>query len=127
MNKILIIEDNVDIAELLRDLLVKEKFEVLVSGDGIQGTEFTHKHRPDLILLDLMLPAGGGFYVLEKVKLSLHTKAIPIIVLTASKDTTHRNKALQMGVNAFIEKPYDPKSLVSTIRGLLGQKPPAQA
>ena len=126
MSKILIIEDNTDIAELLRDLLVKEKFEVLVSHDGIQGTEYTHKHRPDLILLDLMLPAGGGFYVLEKVKLSTHTNKIPIVVLTASKDTTHRNKALEKGVNAFIEKPYDPKSLVSTIRGLLGQAPTAQ-
>jgi len=119
MSKILIIEDNTDIAELLKDLMLKEKFEVTVCHDGLQGTEFTHKLRPDLILLDLMLPAGGGFYVLEKVKLSLHTKAIPIVVLTASKDTAHRNKAMQLGVNAFIEKPYDPQALVSTIRGLL--------
>lgn len=126
MSKILIIEDNADIAELLKDLLTKEKFEAAICYDGLQGTEFAHKFKPDLILLDLMLPAGGGFYVLDRVKLSKHTKTIPIVVLTASKDTTHRNKALEKGVNAFIEKPYDPQALISTIRGLLGQGPAPQ-
>jgi DNA-binding response OmpR family regulator len=123
MNKILIIEDNTEISELLHDLLVREKYEVLISYDGIQGTEFTHKFKPDLILLDLMLPAGGGFYVLDKVKLSSLTKHIPIVVLTASKDTEHRNRAIKMGVDAFLEKPYEPQVLLSTIRGLIsGQK-----
>ena len=121
MSKILIIEDNPDIAELLKDLLSKEKFETAICYDGLQGREFALKFKPDLILLDLMLPAGGGFYVLEKVKLSALTKSIPIVVLTASKDIGHRNKALEMGVQAFIEKPYDPQALISTIRGLLGQ------
>lgn len=119
MSKILIVEDNTEIAELLRDLLVREKFEVLISYDGLQGTEFTHKFKPDLIILDLMLPAGGGFYVLDKVKLSTLTKNIPIIVLTASKETEHRNKAIQLGVDAFLEKPYEPQVLLSTVKGLI--------
>jgi len=121
MSRILIIEDNVDIAELLKDLLIREKFEVTVCYDGVQGTEFVHKLKPDLILLDLMLPAGGGFYVLDKVKLSSNTNMIPIVVLTASRDTEHRQKAIAKGVNAFLEKPYDPKQLVALIRGILGK------
>jgi len=119
MSKILIVEDNTEIAELLRDLLVREKFEVIISYDGLQATEFTYKFKPDLIILDLMLPAGGGFYVLDKVKLSTLTRNIPIIVLTASKETEHRNKAIQLGVDAFLEKPYEPQVLLSTIRGLI--------
>ncbi len=119
MSKILIVEDNTEIAELLRDLLVREKFEVIISCDGIQATEFTHKFNPDLIILDLMLPAGGGFYVLDKVKLSTLTRHIPIIVLTASKEAEHRNKAITLGVDAFLEKPYEPQVLLSTVRGLI--------
>jgi len=120
MSKILIVEDNMDIATLLKDLLESQKYEVMVCYDGIQGNEIAHKAMPDLILLDLMLPAGGGFYVLEKLKLSSLTKFIPIIVLTASKEKEHREKALAAGVEAFIEKPYDNAELLDTIKKILG-------
>ena len=122
MSQILVVEDNVEIAELLYDLLVKEGFKVSTCGDGYQGVEFTHTMKPDLIILDLMLPAGGGFYVLEKVKLSSLTKSVPILVLTASKDPEHRKKAIEMGVDVFLEKPYDSQELLSTIKRLLGKE-----
>ena len=122
MSQILVVEDNVEIAELLHDLLVQEGFKACTCGDGYQGVEFTHKMKPDLIILDLMLPAGGGFYVLEKVKLSSLTKSIPIIVLTASKDPEHRKKAEELRVDAFMEKPYDSQELLSTIKKVLGKE-----
>jgi len=119
MSKILIIEDNVDIAELLRDSLVKEGFEVVLCQDGYQGVQFTHKEKPNLILLDLMLPAGGGFAVLENIKLSGFTKSIPVVVLTASKDSEHKKKAEAMGVAAYMEKPYETAELIAVIRDAL--------
>ena len=121
MSKILIVEDNVEIAELVRDLLIQEGFEAIICHDGYQGIEFTHKFQPDLILLDLMLPAGGGYYVLEKVRLSSHTKYTPIVVLTASKDKEQKKQVLEKGVEAYLEKPYDNQELISTIRNVLGQ------
>ena len=119
MSKILVVEDNPDIGELLRDALVKEGFETIVCKDAYQGIEFARTQKPDLILLDLMLPAGGGFSVLKFVKISVFTQHIPVIVLTASKDPEDKKKALQMGVTAYVEKPYDSKELVTMIRGFL--------
>jgi len=122
MKKILIIEDNVDIAGLMRDMLVKEGFDVATCEDGYQGVQLTHKGKPDLIILDLMLPAGGGFTVLQNIKLSMHTRSIPVVVLTASKDSAHKEKAMKFGVDAYLEKPYDSKQLVETIRTLLEKR-----
>ena len=121
MSKILIIEDNMDVASLLHDLLVRHGYEVSVCYDGIQGYEFAQRQKPNLILLDLMLPGGGGFYVLERLKLSTMTKYIPVLVLTASKDPEHRKKAMEFDVAAFVEKPYENKQLLEFIRGILGQ------
>ena len=119
MAKILIIEDNPEIAGLIRDSLIAQGFEATTCPDAYQGIEFTHRMKPDLILLDLMLPAGGGFNVLENVKLSVHTKGIPVIVLTASKDSKHKDKALELGVVAFLEKPFDFKELINKIKEVL--------
>lgn len=120
MKKILVIEDNEEILELLRDVLVKSGFAVVTCQDGCQGVEFTHRENPDLIVLDLMMPAGGGFYVLEKIKMTDETKNIPVVVLTASKDPAHKAKAIDSGVDAYLEKPYNFPQLVTTIRGFLG-------
>jgi len=119
MNKILVVEDNYELSGLISDLLKSEGFEVITCEDGMQGVAYTHNQKPDLIILDLMLPAGGGLHVLENIRLSNITKTIPIIVLTASKDEVHKEKAKEFGVDAYLEKPYDPELLIKTIRGLL--------
>jgi len=119
MSKILVIEDNVDLSGLIGDLLKSQGFVVISCEDGLQGIAFANNQGPDLILLDLMLPAGGGFHVLENIKLSEKTKKIPVIVLTASKDEEHRKKALEYRVDAFLEKPYDPVHLINTINKLI--------
>jgi len=121
MSKILIIEDNMDVAGLLNDLLAQNNYETVVCYDGVQGREFAQREKPDLILLDLMLPGGGGFFVLERLSLSSLTRNIPVVVLTASKDKEHRQKAIDMGVTAFVEKPYDNKQLLTIIQGILNK------
>ena len=119
MSKILVIEDNEDIAGLIRDAFVHEGFEVLVCHDGYQGVEFNHRERPDVIILDLMMPAGGGLCVLEKIRLSTRTRPIPVVVLTAAKEPEVRQKAIDLGADAFLEKPYDFPRLLATVKGFL--------
>lgn len=124
MKKVLIIEDNPEIADLVRDLLHKEGYETSVCQDAYQGITLTHRLKPDLMLLDLMLPAGGGFSVLEKAKLSTLTRDVPVVVLTASQDDEHKKKALSMGVTAFMQKPFESRDLLQTIRRVLGDDNP---
>jgi len=119
MSKILVIEDNIELSVLISDLLKSKGFAVVCCEDALQGIAFTHSQKPDLVILDLMLPAGGGLHVLETVKLSDRTKNIPIVVLTASKDEKHRAVATDHGVEAFLEKPYDPDILIETIQKIL--------
>lgn len=117
--KILIVEDDRDVAMVLAARLKSVGYEASVAVDGVQGISFAHKQKPDLIILDLMLPAGGGMGVLEKLRTSVDTFLIPIVILTASKDATYKKKALEKGVNAYMEKPYDGLELLNTIKNIL--------
>jgi len=119
MHKILIIEDEVDTAKVLAKRLSMSNFKVTVASDAYQGTELAHKERPDLIMLDLMLPAGGGLKVLENIEKSSETFAIPVIVLTAMKDEEYKRKILSKKVEAYFEKPYDFEELIKTVNSVL--------
>ena len=119
MHKILIIEDEVDTAKVLAKRLSVSNFEVAVASDAYQGTELAHKAKPDLIILDLMLPAGGGLRVLENIDKSSETVAIPVIVLTAMKDEEYKRRILDKKIEAFLEKPYDFAELIKTINQVL--------
>ena len=120
--KILIVEDDKDMATVLKMRLTKAGFEVKSAPDAILGVKYSHEFKPDLILLDLGLPAGGGFAVLERVKLSTNTSEIPIFILTGSGDGKAKERAMNMGAQNFIEKPYDFESLLSEINKVLGAK-----
>jgi DNA-binding response OmpR family regulator len=119
MPKILVIEDETDILKVLYHVLKKDGFDVVVAVDGYQGVDFAHRENPDLIILDLMLPAGGGLTVLENLKSSTKTLHIPFVILTGMQDEVYKKKVLDMGVEAYIEKPYDSQSLIKTIRDIL--------
>ncbi|MFQ5867777.1 MAG: response regulator transcription factor [bacterium] len=117
--KILIIEDEQDVAKLLVARLKSADYESVVASDGYQGVEFAHKENPDLIILDLMLPAGDGLTVLKNIRLSGHTREIPIVVLTGIKDEKYKKKVIDKGVEAYLEKPYEPDTLITTIQNIL--------
>lgn len=122
MSKILVIDDEVDITKVLKKRLSTAGFDVIIAMDGYQGTEFAYKELPDLIILDLMLPAGGGLSVLKNLKLSVKTNDIPIVVLTAMRDEKYKKDILNTGVEAYLEKPFDAEKLIAVIRDLLGKK-----
>jgi len=117
--KILIVEDDADVARLLSARLKSAGYEALIASDAIQGVQFAHRQKPDLIILDLMLPAGDGLSVLENLRLSAYSSHIPIIVLTGIKDEDYKNKAMEKGVNAYFQKPYDADELLNAIKDIL--------
>lgn len=119
MPKILIIEDEENTVEFLTIRLSREGFTVLSANDSYKGIALAHKEMPDLIILDLMLPAGGGLTVLKRIKAVKETSGIPVLVLTANKSPGYRQKVMAEGVEAYVEKPYDSQELVVTIKKLL--------
>ena len=116
MPKVLVVEDERYIRELLVDTLIDFGFEVLESVDGGEAYTKASQEIPDLILLDVMLPMLDGFEVLAKLKRNPETEAIPIIMLTALSAAEREQDAYNSGVSHYISKPFDADTLESTIR-----------
>jgi CheY-like chemotaxis protein len=117
MKRILITDDDKNITTALARRLEANGFEVMLARDGLEALDLLDKTKPDLLLLDIWMSAGNGFFVSEKVrKLGLD---IPIVFLTASKLPGLRSAAKAAGAVGFIEKPYDPAHLIKTINKAL--------
>jgi two-component system response regulator ArlR len=119
MKKILIVEDDQNIAKALAVRLKSAGYQVTVAPDAVAGVSSAVKTQPDLALLDISLPAGTGFTVADRIK-ELLPVATPFIFLTASKQPGLREKAKELGAAAFFEKPYDAEDLLAAIEGALG-------
>jgi DNA-binding response OmpR family regulator len=117
--KILIVEDDQALVVALTALFKSQGYLVVAAYDGTYGTAYARKETPDIIILDLGLPAGGGFFVLENLKASKDTLSIPILVLTAHTEKTLEEKAYKMGVVDFVRKPFDPQMLLDKIKEIL--------
>jgi DNA-binding response OmpR family regulator len=113
--KILIIEDDYDLSALIMRHLRSADFDVLNVGDVIQGVQFARKEIPDLIVLDLMIPGGGGLKVLERLNQIPETQSIPIVVLTGVRDEETKKKVLEAGAVEYLEKPYNAQELLRSI------------
>lgn len=112
---ILVVEDDPDISTALRIRLRAAGYEVLQAHDGLQGLLSCVNRRPDCLLLDISLPAGDGFSVVERLRLHPHLSTTPFIMITASRRPELRTRALALGAAAFIEKPYDSRELLAAI------------
>src|SRR4051794_35533450 len=114
MPRILIVEDEPDIAQALEDDLILEGFEVEVARDGLTGASRGKEPGLDLILLDVMLPGKDGFEVCREIrKAGIHT---PIVFLTARTHETEKVMGLNLGANDYITKPFSPRELRARIR-----------
>lgn len=116
--KVLVVDDDKEMIDFLTDMLSAEGYEVVVAFDAIQGIQFTHREKPDVVILDLVMPAGGGFKTLESLKESTITREIPIIVLTGKGTEEDKKKVLEMGADDYIRKPFDPELLIKRIKEL---------
>ena len=126
MKKVLIVEDERDLAELLAYNLEKEGYQALVTGTGLEGLEAARRELPDLILLDLMLPGMMGTEVCSSLRHSEKTRGIPVLMLTARGDEIDRVVGFEMGADDYIVKPFSMRELMLRIRAILrrsGQEP----
>ena len=121
--KILIVDDERDIVKALKIRLQHNGYDVVVAFDGAQGIFMAHKEKPNLILLDIRMPAGDGFSVAEKLKQSSQTERIPIIFLTGSPERNAEGRAMELGARFYIKKPYDPEELLDAVRRAMEPKP----
>ena len=121
-NKILVIEDDVNIQELISYNLEKEGWEVACSGSGEEGLRLAGESIPDLILLDIMLPEMDGLAVCRELKLSAQTREIPVIMLTAKGEEADIVVGLEMGADDYLTKPFSPRILVARIRAVLRRR-----
>lgn len=114
--KALVVEDDGNIAELLRLYLEKDGFEVVIASDGGTGVRLAQSEEPDIILLDIMLPVLDGWQVCRKVR---ETSRVPIIMLTAKGETFDKVNGLDMGADDYIVKPFEVKELLARIRAVM--------
>jgi two-component system alkaline phosphatase synthesis response regulator PhoP len=126
--KILIVEDEKDIAKMLEYNLAKEGFKPLIAFDGEEALETAKQEHPSLILLDLMLPELDGIEVCKILKRNPKTSFIPIIMLTAKSQETDKIVGLELGADDYVTKPFSPKELIARIKAVLrraGEQSPA--
>lgn len=116
MKKVLIVEDEVKIARLVRDYLRQAGFAVIEAADGPTGLAMARAERPDMIVLDLGLPGMDGLDVTRQLRA---TSSVPIIMLTARTDESDRIVGLELGADDYVDKPFSPKELVARIRAVL--------
>jgi DNA-binding response OmpR family regulator len=117
--KILIVEDDADVRRGLSIRLRANDYETVYAGDGIQAVSTAKKEKPDVILLDLGLPGGDGFVVMDRLRNLHQMEDIPIIVISGRDPAVNRDRALQAGAQAFFQKPVDNDDLLAAIRTAL--------
>ena len=117
MKKALVVEDDGNIAELLRLYLEKDGFEVSRAADGGEGLEMFRSFKPDIILLDIMLPVIDGWGVLREVR--RNDRRVPVIMLTAKGETPDKVNGLELGADDYVTKPFEVKELLARIHAVM--------
>jgi two-component system alkaline phosphatase synthesis response regulator PhoP len=117
--KVLIVEDERDILQLVKLYLEKEGYRVSTAATGPDGLKAVKSERPDLLVLDLMLPDMDGLEVCKRLRAEPQTAALPIIMLTAKAEESDTVIGLELGADDYVTKPFSPKALVARIKALL--------
>src|SRR5262249_21585318 len=123
--RILVVEDQDDNRQIVRDLLTRADFEVIEAVDGEAGLAAAAANRPDLILMDIQLPIMDGYEATRRIKADAMLRATPVIAVTSYGLAGDEEKARAAGCDAYISKPYKPRQLPAEDRGYLSSPPPA--
>lgn len=116
---VLVVEDDADIRQLLWRYLEKEKYKVLLAKDGEEGLETAEAQKPDVIILDLMLPRRDGLSVLKELRGKPELSSIPVLILTAKGDEADRIVGLELGADDYVTKPFSPREVAARVKALL--------
>ena len=120
---ILVVDDDVDLSGIIRLILTSAGFDTHVANSGQEALDWLTANRPDLVLLDLMMPDINGFTILRKMRANEPTKQLPIVVLTAKAEQETRDETRSMGADEFLTKPINANSLIDHVkRALAGRK-----
>ncbi|MDP2975421.1 MAG: response regulator [Anaerolineales bacterium] len=121
--RVLCIEDEAEMIDLIRLILGRRGFEVKGANGGLEGLEMIRKEKPDLVLLDLMMPDMDGWEVYQQMKADEATRDIPVIVVTAKAQSIDKVLGLHIAkVDDYIAKPFSPQELLASIDNVLGKK-----
>lgn len=124
MRRILVIEDDKDIVELVKYNLEKDGYQVAASGDGATGLAQIKKSPPDLLVLDLMLPKLSGLDICKDIRRDVSLNRLPILILTAKGEEADRVVGLELGADDYVTKPFSPRELVARVKALLRRADP---
>lgn len=117
---ILVADDDRDTVQMIQDLLEHAGYATVAAYEGVRAIELAHKHKPDLILLDIKMPSGSGKTVLHSLKSHVDTEKIPVVVITALSDLYLEKEVMDGGAADFIKKPYDNKILLEKVKLAMG-------
>jgi two-component system alkaline phosphatase synthesis response regulator PhoP len=120
--KILIVEDDQKISKALGMRLRGEGYDVVTASDGTQGVATARKESPDLVLLDISMPAGGGFFCAEGIRRIATLSSTALIFITASKSEAIKQQAMSFDPDGFIEKPFTGRTLLNAIEDVFGEQ-----
>lgn len=123
MARVLVIEDDGDISQVLRMILETEGHEVLLAEDGSRGVATATRRRPDVVILDIMMPFMDGFAVLEALREDERTASTPVLMLTANQTEAVEERCYRLGAQAFVRKPFDPGILLGAVKDLVAAPP----
>ena len=124
---VLIVEDEAPLVTMLRYNLEKEGFQVCEAGDGEEALVQIAERKPDLVLLDWMLPLVSGIEVCRRIRRSAETRSLPVIILTARGEQTDRVRGLDSGADDYVVKPFSPSELVARLRAVMRRAQPDTA
>lgn len=122
MAKILVIDDEVELTELIKFRLESHGYQVVVANDGLTGLAKAREEAPDLIILDVMLPGMDGYKICRLLKFDERYRQIPIIMFTARVESEEPKISLQMGADAYLAKPFEPTIFLQKVEELLKKK-----
>ena len=120
--KILVVDDEPDIRNLAKRILERAGYKVVTASNGVEGEEMVESEKPDLIILDVVMPRKNGFEVCQTLKGRPETKNIPIIIFSASGSRSRRDAAREAGADDFLQKPFTIKGLKDIVRKHLGRE-----
>lgn len=118
--KIVYIEDDIEMTYLIKMILERKGYEIITTNNGLEGFELVEKERPDLVLLDLMMPEIDGWDIFQQLRSNKKTENIPVIVISAKAQPIDKVLGLQVAkVNNYVGKPFKPQELIDSIEKIL--------
>ncbi len=124
MQTVLLIDDDVELVEMLKEYIEQEGFNVIKAHDGLAGAQLLAQHSADIVVLDVMMPKLNGIETLKLIRQQSH---VPVIMLTAKGDNTDRIVGLELGADDYVPKPSSPREIIARIRAILRRVKPADA